>query len=178
MLEGKRCFVRPWRVRDAQALARHANNINIARHLRDRFPHPYTIDHAHAFLKVATAEDPPHSLAIEVNGEAAGGIGYVPGSDVERFSAEIGYWLSEHYWGRGITTEALKLVTEDVFRRLNLLRLFALTFADNVGSTRVLEKAGYVCEGMARASSVKYGAPRDRLIYARINDRWESPGPS
>ena len=177
-LEGVRCVVRPWRLTDAPAIVRHANNANVARQLRDRFPHPYTIDDANAFLKFATAADPANNLAIEVALEPVGGIGFVPGTDVERYSAEIGYWLGERHWGQGIATEALALVTEYAFSRLHMLRLFALPFADNVASARVLEKAGYVREGVLRASSVKFGKPRDQVIYARVNDRWENPEPS
>lgn len=172
MLRGLRCIVRPWRLADADALVRHANNINVAKQLRDRFPHPYSRANALAFLKFATQDEDPTNLAIEVHGDAVGGIGFVPGSDVERFSAEIGYWIGEAHWGRGIVTEALTLVTDDVFRRRNMLRLFALPFADNAGSTRVLEKAGYVREGILRASAVKFGEPRDQAIYARINSAW------
>ena len=94
------------------------------------------------------------------------------GTDVERFSAEIGYWLGQQYWGRGIVTEALKLVTEYAFQTQNLLRLFALPFANNTGSIRVLEKAGYEREGLLRRSSVKFGEPRDQLLYSRINPSW------
>ncbi len=173
MLRGLRCFVRPWRLADADALVRHANNLNVAKQLRDRFPHPYGRANALTFLKFATQDEDPTNLAIDVHGEAVGGIGFVPGSDVERFSAEIGYWLGEAHWGRGITTEALTLVTDDVFRRRNMLRLFALPFADNVGSTRVLEKAGYVREGILRASAVKFGQPRDQALYARVNPGWQ-----
>lgn len=172
ILEGQRCKVRWWQAADADAIVRHANNINVARQLRDRFPHPYTHAHAVAFLRHAASAERQTNLAIEVNGEAAGGIGFVCGSDVERFSAEIGYWLGEQHWGRGIVTEALTLVTDHAFRAFNLLRLFALPFADNAASARVLEKAGYVCEGRLRCSSVKYGTPRDQLIFARINDAW------
>lgn len=172
MLHGSLCVVRPWRAADAESLVLHANNINIARQLRDRFPHPYTRANAIAFLKHASHDEDPTNLAIDVNGEAVGGVGYVPGADVERYSAEIGYWLAEPYWGRGIVSEALTLVTDDVFERLNMLRLFALPFADNAPSRRVLEKAGYVCEAIMRSSSVKYGRPRDQALYAKINDRW------
>lgn len=172
-LIGQRCTVRLWQASDADALVRHANNINVAKQLRDRFPHPYTRAHAVAFLRHAAEAEPQTNLAIEVEGEAAGGIGFVRGSDVERFSAEIGYWLGERFWGRGIVTEALTLVTGYAFR-CSLLRLFALPFADNVASARVLEKAGYLLEGTLRSSSVKYGAPRDQAIYARINDAWKS----
>jgi RimJ/RimL family protein N-acetyltransferase len=171
-LKGDRCVVRPWRMEDAESVVRHANNINVARQLRDRFPHPYTRANASAFLKAATSAPEPSNLAIDVGGEAVGAVGYVPGIDVERFSAEIGYWLGESFWGRGITTEALRLVTDHVFDTLNMLRLFALPFADNAGSIRVLEKAGYVREAVLRASSVKYGQPRDQLLYARVNTGW------
>jgi RimJ/RimL family protein N-acetyltransferase len=171
-LQGDRCVVRPWRMDDAESVVRHANNINVARQLRDRFPHPYTRANASAFLKAATSAPEPSNLAIDVGGEAVGAVGYVPGVDVERFSAEIGYWLGEPFWGRGIATEALLLVTEHVFDTLNMLRLFALPFADNAGSIRVLEKAGYVREAVLRSSSVKYGQPRDQLLYARVNTAW------
>jgi RimJ/RimL family protein N-acetyltransferase len=152
-----------------------ANNINVAKYLRDRFPHPYTRKDAHEFLKFAAATPDPSNLAIEVDGTAVGAIGYVPGSDVERFSAEVGYWLGEAYWGRGIVSEAVVLVTEHAFTTLNLLRLFALPFADNFASARVLEKAGYVREAILRSSCVKYGVPRDQLLYARVNAEWRAP---
>lgn len=171
-LQGTRCLVRQWRMEDAEALVRHADNINVARQLRDRFPHPYTRANASIFLKAATSAAEPSNLAIVVDDEAVGAIGYVPGIDVERYSAEIGYWLGESYWGRGIATEALLLVTEHVFTTANLLRLFALPFADNAASTRVLEKAGYLREAILRSSSVKYGQPRDQALYARVNERW------
>lgn len=173
-LEGRRCTVRVWQPGDAGALVRHANNPNIAKQLRDRFPHPYTRKDAQGFLTFARSAEPPMNLAIDVAGEAVGGIGFVPGGDVERYSAEIGYWLSETYWGRGIATEALTLVTGYAFASMNMLRVFALPFADNIASARVLEKAGYVKEGVLRASSVKYGQPRDQAIYAKVNPDWRS----
>lgn len=177
-LTGARCIVRDWRRSDAESLVRHANNINVAKHLRDRFPHPYTRQDARAFLKHAAASADPTNLAIVVDGEAVGAIGYVPGRDVERFSAEIGYWLGETMWGRGIGTEALVLLTEHAFARMNVLRMFALPFADNAGSIRVLEKAGYIREGLMRSSSVKYGVVKDQLLYARINLGWAGVPPS
>lgn len=174
LLDGQRCRVREWLKTDAEALAEHANNLNVARNLRDRFPHPYTLKDARAFLRQAVAVRDPTNLAIEVDGIAVGAIGYVPGRDVERFSAEIGYWLGESYWGRGIVSEALQLVTQHAFEQVNVLRLFALPFADNVASIRVLEKAGYAREGLLRSSSVKFGEPRDQFMFARINPAWVS----
>lgn len=175
-LEGAHCCVRPWRPKDLDALVRHANNINVARQLRDRFPHPYRRSDAEGFIDHARTSSPQMNFAIDAGGEAVGGIGFVPGTDIERYSAEIGYWLGQTFWGRGIVTEALLLVTDYAFTRVNLLRLFALPFADNIGSARVLEKAGYAREGLLRQSSVKFGKPRDQLIYARINDKWKQPG--
>ena len=104
--------------------------------------------------------------AIEVDGEAAGGIGIEQKTDVERISAEIGYWLGESCWNRGVVTEALQAVTAEVFRRFDVMRLYALPFADNPGSIRVLEKAGYVREGHLRRSAIKDGKVRDQLLYA------------
>jgi len=171
-LQGECCSVRPWTDADVASLVEHADNINVARHLRDRFPHPYTKQNARDFLKYAASSPDPSNLAIEVDGRAVGAIGYVAGADVERFSAEIGYWLGEAFWGRGIGTEALRLVTEHAFRDRHFLRLFALPFADNAASARVLEKAGYTRECLLRSSCVKYGQPRDQWLYARINRDW------
>jgi [ribosomal protein S5]-alanine N-acetyltransferase len=153
-LQGSRCAVRPWRASDVDALVRHADNLNVAKQLRDRFPHPYTRRHAVDFLHYAAPAEPPTNLAIEVDGEAAGGIGFVPGTDIEAYSAEVGYWLAEPLWGRGVATEAVVLVTAHAFAAHGLLRLYALPFADNRASRRVLEKAGYACEAILRASCV------------------------
>ena len=174
-LRGEQCTVRRWRAPDAAALAHHANNINVARHLRDRFPHPYTLADATAFIGQASDEVPPTNFAIDVAGEAVGAIGFSAGNDVERYSAEIGYWLAEPFWGRGIVTEALVLTTDYLFEQLNVLRVFALPFAGNLASARVLEKAGYRREGVLRSSSVKFGEPTDQVLYAIINERWRAP---
>ncbi len=173
-LQGERCTLRRWRTSDATSLVRHANNLSVARLLRDRFPHPYTWKDAQGFLASASTEEPQTNFAIEVAGEASGGLGYVPGSDVERYSAEVGYWLGEACWGRGIATEALALFTRHAFSELGLLRLFALPLADNVASVRVLEKAGFRVEGTLRSSCVKFGEPRDQALYAIVNDRWSA----
>jgi ribosomal-protein-alanine N-acetyltransferase len=172
-LRGQRSVIRGWRLADASVLAKHANNVNIAKHLRDRFPHPYTVSDARHFIEAVIDTRPVTNFAITVDGGPIGGIGFSAGSDVERFSAEIGYWLSEAFWGRGIVAEALELVTEYAFDQCNLLRLFALPFAENAQSIRVLEKAGYAREGILRASAVKYSTPRDQAVYSRINSRWK-----
>lgn len=171
-MKGRYSTIRSWRTADVTALVKHANNANIARQLRDRFPHPYTAADARRFIEGVVSARPVTTFAIEVDGEAAGGIGFSAGSDVERYSAEIGYWLGEPLWGRGIATEAVRIVSEYAFKTCNVLRLFALPFADNARSTRVLEKAGYTREAVLRSSSVKAGVPRDQALYALINPSW------
>jgi [ribosomal protein S5]-alanine N-acetyltransferase len=177
VLNGTRCVVRPWRPGDTESLVRHANDLEVAKHLRDLFPHPYTRADAHQFLAWATSADGARdNLAIQVDGEAAGGVGFKRGSDVERYSAEIGYWIGRAHWGRGIATEAVALLTAYLFDRLNVLRVFALPFADNVPSARVLQKAGFVREAVLRSGCVKYGAPRDQALFARVNENWRGEG--
>ena len=158
--------IRPWAVADAESLQRHANNREVSIQLRDRFPYPYTIDNARSFVGWVTKQEAPTVWAIEVDGEAAGGIGIELHTDVERVSAEIGYWLGKALWGRGIATEALIAVTTEVFTRFDLTRLYAVPFADHVASVRVLEKAGYVREGHLRQSAIKDGTIRDQLLFA------------
>jgi RimJ/RimL family protein N-acetyltransferase len=169
-LELTRCTVRPWASTDAESLQRHANNRHVSMHLRDRFPFPYEIQHATGFLSWVAQQPAPTVWAIEVNGEAAGGIGLELHSDVERVSAEIGYWLGESLWGRGIATEAVTAVTKAVFTRYEVTRIYAVPFADHTASVRVLEKAGYVREGRMKQSAIKDGKIRDQLLYAAYKE--------
>ena len=172
-LVGELTTLRQWRQADAPALVKYANNPNVARQLRDRFPHPYTAADARHFIQSLAQARPTTSFAIVVAGEAVGGAGFSPGADVERYSAEVGYWLGEPFWGRGITVEAVRLLSAYAFETCSMLRLFALPFADNTQSTRVLEKAGYTREATLRASSVKHGVARDQALYALINPDWK-----
>ena len=160
------CVVRDWRHDDLASLVRHANNRSVWINLRDRFPHPYEEIHGRKFLEFVTTHAPRTVWAIDVNGDAVGGIGLEMLSDVERVSAEIGYWLGEAHWRRGVMTAAVAAVTADVFRTFDLTRIFAVPFADNRGSIRVLEKAGYVLEGRFKDSAIKDGQLRDQLVYA------------
>src|SRR5436190_5392448 len=144
------CEIRSWRTSDIEPLVRYANNRKIAMNLRDRFPHPYTKADGQRFIRAMRHADPETAFAVVVDGEAAGGIGFVLQQDVDRASAEIGYWLGEPFWGRGITTEALVAVTGHVIDRHGVTRVFAVPFAHNTASCRVLEKAGYVLEARLR----------------------------
>ena len=170
-LELTRSVVRDFRFSDAPSLVEHANNRKIWMNLRDRFPSPYTDLDARSFLERVGQLSLPTVWAIEVDGVAVGGIGLELLTDVERVSAELGYWLGERFWNRGIVTEAVREVTAEAFRRLELTRIFALPFADNVGSIRVLEKAGFVLEGMLRQSAIKDGVVRDQCMYGAYRGR-------
>jgi RimJ/RimL family protein N-acetyltransferase len=164
------CVVRSLRDSDARSLARHANNRRVWINLRDRFPHPYRVSDAHAFIHLALSTFPETHFAIAVGDEAVGGIGYTLHEDIERVSAEIGYWLGEPFWGRGITTEALVALTAHAIREHGLTRVYAVPFDGNVGSCRVLEKAGFTCEGRMRRSAIKDGRVIDQLLYAYVVD--------
>jgi RimJ/RimL family protein N-acetyltransferase/catechol 2,3-dioxygenase-like lactoylglutathione lyase family enzyme len=165
-LECGRCAVRSWREGDLESLVRHANSRAVWLQLRDRFPHPYTAEAGRAWLRYAAEAKPETQFAVEVDGEAAGGIGFLPQRDIERCSAEVGYWLGERVWGRGVATAALRAVTDYAFAAFGLTRLYALPFADNLASRRVLEKAGYQLEAVLRRSAIKDGQIKDQALYA------------
>jgi RimJ/RimL family protein N-acetyltransferase len=162
------CCVRNYTAGDAEALVRHANNRNVSINLRDRFPYPYTRADADAFLAAVWAQQPESDFAIASPAEVIGGIGLQRQNDVHRLSAEVGYWLAEPFWGRGIATRALGAFSDWVFATTALERLYAAVFEWNAASARVLEKAGYTLEGRLRRSVVKDGKIIDQLLYARL----------
>jgi [ribosomal protein S5]-alanine N-acetyltransferase len=159
--------VRSWRADDLPSILQHANNREVARQLRDRFPHPYEPAHALGFLQWVGRQPVETVWAIAVDDEAVGGIGLQLGQDIERVSAEVGYWLGQDHWGGGLATAALQSVTAHAFARYGLTRIFAVPFAANAASIRVLEKAGYVLEGHLRRSAIKDGVVCDQRLYAR-----------
>jgi ribosomal-protein-alanine N-acetyltransferase len=162
--------IRDWVKADAPALARYANNRSIAIWLRDRFPCPYSLHDAEGFLATVLQQDPRVTFAIATEREAVGGIGLEFGMDVHRFAAELGYWLGEPFWHKGVMTEAVTRFTAWAFAHLAVYRVYATVFAGNAASVRVLEKAGFVCEGCLRASVFKNGRFLDQFVYAKIKD--------
>lgn len=144
----------------------HASDRDVWLNLRDQFPHPYTRADAEAWVQLASEQVPVSALAIEVESQAAGGVGLTLRDDVEKVSAEIGYWLGQRFWNRGIATAAVRAVTKYGFEQFSLTRIYALPFASNVASHRVLEKAGYVREGVLRRSAIKNGIVVDQVLYA------------
>lgn len=162
------CKLRPWLLEDRDSLIYNANNRKVWINLRDRFPYPYTTRDAETWLNLVSGVVPLTQFAIEVDNKAVGGIGFIPNDDVHCIQAEIGYWLGEEYWGRGITTAALSAVTEYAFSNFNLIKIFAGVFEWNSVSIRVLEKAGYEFEARLKKCILKDSKIIDQLIYSKF----------
>jgi RimJ/RimL family protein N-acetyltransferase len=157
-------ILRPWVESDLGSLVKHANNPKIAANMTDAFPHPYTEENGKAFIAMAMRA--PSILAIEVNGEAVGGIGIHPQSDIMCKNAELGYWIGEAFWGKGIITQAVKQMLDMAFSKYDITRVYARPFGSNVASQRVLEKAGFTLEARIEKNIYKNGVFQDELIYA------------
>jgi RimJ/RimL family protein N-acetyltransferase len=176
ILKAQGFLLRPWRAGDEESLAKYANNRKISINLRDRFPFPYTLKDAENWIQFASPGSisgalpsaPLTNFAIEVDSQAVGGVGFMLGSDVFRHSAELGYWLGEPYWGKGLMTEAVKLVTEYGFSELKLKRIYAGVFETNPASAKVLEKAGYTFESRMSKAVIKEGQYLDQLMYVMV----------
>ena len=162
--------LRPWREGDEPALAKYANNRNVWINLKDVFPHPYTMENAAWWVQSQQDCDPPTEFAIADAGEAIGAIGLRVQADIHRRSAEIGYWLGEPFWGRGIATECVRALTEYAFERFDLARIQAMVYEWNPASARVLEKCGFTLEGRLRRSVTKDGQTVDSLMYALVRE--------
>ena len=164
--------LRPWRRSDAEAVAAAADNPNIAANLRNVFPSPYTLADAEWYVSdcIAQGEERQLTRAIIIEGRAAGSIGVFVKDDVYEKSAELGYWLAEEHWGRGVMTEAVRQVCQEAFGRFDILRIFAEPFADNLGSRRGLEKAGFTCEGTMRNGVYKNGRVHSYCMYALLRE--------
>lgn len=153
---------------DIYALVRNANNIKIWKNMKDSFPYPYTLEDATAMIRYVYENNIKVVKAIDFNGELAGIISLHIEDDVFRYNAEIGYWLGERYWGRGIGTKALELMTSFGFDILKLNRIYAQVFENNVGSMIILERNGYKKEGILRQAIFKEGKFLNNIIYGKL----------
>lgn len=163
--------LRSWQTDDAAALVEAANNRKVAMNLRDMFPHPYTRADAESYLAVAAVgEQAERRFCIEVDGRAVGGIGLHPQGDINRLTAELGYWLAEPVWGRGIMSAAVPVIVAHGFKTLPLERIEAFVFANNPASARVLEKSGFTFEGRMRRNVIKDGQVLDSLVYSILRE--------
>ncbi len=161
--------LRPWKSEDAESLVENANNFEIARFMSDDFPYPYSIENAKNFIAFATKNEPIHIFAIEIDGKAAGGIGIHPQIDIMKKNAELGYWLGEKYWGKGIISKAIQEIIPFAFNSYDITRIYARPFGNNIASQKVLEKAGFILEARIKETIFKNGEYLDELIYAIRN---------
>jgi [ribosomal protein S5]-alanine N-acetyltransferase len=169
------CFegivLRPWSISDATNLALIADNKKIAENLRDGFPFPYSLKDARDWLNIILPENhPPKFFAITIDKQLAGSIGIVTKTDIYRKNFEIGYFLSEKFWGKGIATKAIKAATSYAFRDFDIVRIYAEPFSDNAGSRKVLEKAGFKLEATLKRNVIKNGIIKDSCIYSVLRE--------
>jgi RimJ/RimL family protein N-acetyltransferase len=163
--------LRPWTIKDARELALIANNKKIADNLRDILPNPYSLKDAIDWLNLILPENfPPRFFAITTNNRLAGSIALVSKFDIYRKNFEIGYFLSEEFWGKGIATRAIIAITDYAFRDFDIVRIYAEVFSDNTGSRRALEKAGYILEATIRKNIIKNEIIKDSCIYSILRE--------
>ncbi|MGD0710717.1 MAG: GNAT family protein [Bacteroidales bacterium] len=169
IIQADKFILRTWQYSDIDSILKYANNKKIADNLTDAFPYPYIRKDAESFLDKYAHLDPPIAFAIEINKEACGAISVSPQTDIHRKNAEMGYWLAEPYWGKGIITEAIKHMIAYGFRTWDIDRIFARPFSTNKASQRVLEKAGMKLEVRFEKTVIKNGVFLDELIYSIRN---------
>ena len=163
-----KCQIRKWKLSDADDLASALNNEKVLNYLRDGLPYPYTQKDAQHYINSILSSNPNETFAyaIDVDGKAVGSIGAFRQGNIHFRTAELGYYLAEEYWGKGIMTQAVKQLCQKLFAETDILRIFAEPFAYNIGSRRVLEKAGFQLEGILKRNAVKNGRVLDMAMYA------------
>lgn len=166
--------LRPWSIKDAGRLASIADNKNISDNLRDGFPFPYSVSDAINWLEIILPENnPPRFFAIIADKSIVGSIGLVTKPDIYRKNIEIGYFLDQEFWGRGIATKAIKAATSYAFKDFDIVRVYAEPYSDNAGSRKALENAGYIHEATFRKNVIKNGIIKDSCIYSVLKEEYK-----
>lgn len=162
--------IREWKESDAEALAELLNDKSILDNLRDGLPYPYTVSDALWYINSCLSADKSNTFcfAIVYNGKVVGSIGIFRQDNIHFKTAELGYYVGVEHWGKGITTEAVRLACKHVFDNTDIVRIYAEPFAENTASCRVLEKNGFVLEGILRKNAFKNGVSRDMKLYALV----------
>jgi ribosomal-protein-alanine N-acetyltransferase len=166
------CKIREWQIEDAENLASVINNKKIQDNLRDGIPYPYTVEEAKEYITsmLSADKDETYAFAITVDDKAIGSIGVFRCNNIHFRSAEMGYYIAESYWGKGIGTSAVKQTCKYIFEHTDIIRIFAEPFAYNTASCHILEKAGFQCEGILRKNAMKNGVILDMKMYALIKE--------
>ena len=163
--------LRPWAISDASNLAIVANNKKIAENVRDGFPFPYSVRDAQDWLNIILPENyPPRFFAIISDRQLVGSIGIITKTDIYRKNLEIGFFISEDFWGKGFATKAIKAATSYAFRDFDIVRVYAETFSDNIGSQKALQKAGFKLEATLKKNIVKNEVITDSCIYSVLKE--------
>lgn len=164
------CIIRKWEPGDADALATIIGNKAVLDNLRDGIPYPYTVADAEKFISAMLAADSNKvfAFAVEYDGRLAGSVGIYRCDNIHYRTAEVGYYIGEEFWGRGIASLAVRMACDYVFEHTDIIRLFAEPFAYNTASCRVLEKAGFQFEGLLRRNAEKNGRVLDMKMYSRV----------
>lgn len=165
-------MIRPWRLEDAPHLAEAANNPKVLANLRDGLPYPYSLQDAQDYIQAMLTTDPhtTYAFAIVAENRAIGSIGVFRKDNIHRQTAEMGYYIGEPWWGKGLGTQAVRQACRYIFEQTDILRIFAEPFAHNISSCRILEKAGFTCEGVLRKNAVKNGQVLDMKMYAIVKE--------
>lgn len=166
------CKIRKWKLSDAKELAAAVSNKKVQDNLRDGLPYPYTEQDGKDYISVMLSanENETFAFAITADDKVVGSIGVFRQENIHKQTAELGYYIAEEYWGRGIMTEAVKQICAYVFDRSDIIRIYAEPFAYNDASCRVLEKAGFQYEGTLRSNAVKNGRVVDMKMYALVKE--------
>lgn len=165
--------LRDFTIADIDSIAENANNIKVSENLRDRFPFPYSRNDAEEFITVIAAADQSKIFAIDVNGVAVGAIGLITQTDIYKKTIELGYWIGEKYWNKGILSSAVKEVVDYTFNNYDVNKIFAKVFSKNKASAKVLEKNGFVLEARLKNQIYKSDVYLDELVYSKFRDKEE-----
>ena len=169
-----KCRIRKWELSDAKDLAAALSNKKVQDNLRDGLPYPYTEQDGKEFISamLSADENETFAFAIMVDDKVVGSIGIFRQGNIHSQTAELGYYIAEEYWGKGIMTEAVKQICEYVFAKSDIIRIYAEPFAYNIASCRVLEKVGFQYEGTLRSNAVKNGKVIDMKMYSLIKEKY------
>lgn len=160
--------IREWKPEDTGSLAAICNNKKIWLNLRDAFPHPYTVANAVDWISFTLGQKPTRNFAIVYNGDVAGSIGVLTKEDIYRKSIEIGYFIGEQYWGKGIATIAVGQMIEYIKVKFDVSRIYAEVFGNNTASMKVLLKNGFHLEGVREKSVIKNNVVMDDCVWVKF----------